>query len=54
MYENQATQENLRILKDRGVTIVEPKVDHLACGTTGKGALADIDTVLNCIESFTA
>ena len=54
MYENQATQENLRILKDRGVTIVEPKVDHLACGTTGKGALADIDTVLNCIESFAA
>lgn len=53
MYENPATQENLRILKERGAVIVEPKVDHLACGTTGKGALADIDTILSCIESFT-
>lgn len=52
MYENPATQDNLRILKERGVTIVEPKVDHLACGTTGKGALAGIDTILQCIESM--
>lgn len=50
MFENPATQENLRILKERGVIIVEPKVDHLACGTTGKGALADIGTVLEAID----
>ncbi len=52
MYENQATQDNIRILKERGVTIVEPKVDYLACGTTGKGALAGIDTIISCIETF--
>lgn len=52
MYENPATQRNLEVLKERGAVIVEPKVAHLACGTTGKGALADIDTVMDCIKNF--
>lgn len=52
MYENPATQKNLETLRDRGVTIVEPKVAHLACGATGKGALADTDVVLDAIRSL--
>ena len=52
MYENPATQKNLEILKERGVTIVEPKTAHLACGTTGKGALADLDVVHDAIINF--
>lgn len=49
MYENPATQRNIEILKERGVIIVEPKVAHLACGTTGRGALADVDVIHDAI-----
>ena len=52
MYENPATQRNLKILRERGVNIVEPKVAHLACGTTGKGALADLDVIHEAIAEF--
>ena len=52
MYENPATQKNLEILRERGVNIVEPKVAHLACGTTGKGALADPDVIHEAIAEF--
>ena len=52
MYENPATQRNLEILRERGVIIVEPKVAHLACGTTGKGALADLDVIHDAIAEF--
>ena len=52
MYENPATQRNLEILRERGVNIVEPKVAHLACGTTGKGALADLDVIHEAIAKF--
>ncbi|MBQ6607601.1 MAG: phosphopantothenoylcysteine decarboxylase [Firmicutes bacterium] len=52
MYENPATQRNLEILRERGVIIVEPKVAHLACGTTGKGALADLDVIHEAIAEF--
>ena len=52
MYENPATQANLEVLNERGADIVEPKVSHLACGTTGKGALADLDVVLEAIRKY--
>ncbi len=52
MYENPATRKNLEILRERGVNIVEPKVAHLACGTTGKGALADLDVIHDAIAEF--
>ncbi len=52
MYENPATQKNIETLRERGVTIVEPKVAHLACGTTVKGALADLDVVHDAIAEF--
>ena len=41
MYEHPATQENLEILRRRGVKIIEPEEGRLACGDTGKGKLAD-------------
>ena len=41
MYENPATQQNLSILKDRGVHIIEPATGHLACGVEGKGRLPE-------------
>ncbi len=41
MYENAATAENFRILRSRGVKFVESGVGELACGTSGKGRMAE-------------
>lgn len=41
MYENPATQRNLRELESRGMRIVEADEGYLACGDVGKGRLAD-------------
>ncbi|MCB0318392.1 MAG: bifunctional phosphopantothenoylcysteine decarboxylase/phosphopantothenate--cysteine ligase CoaBC [Bdellovibrionales bacterium] len=42
MFENPATQANLKLLKSRNVQIVEPGVGELACGWNGAGRLADL------------
>jgi phosphopantothenoylcysteine decarboxylase/phosphopantothenoylcysteine decarboxylase/phosphopantothenate--cysteine ligase len=52
MYEHPATRRNLETLKSWGVVIVEPKEAHLACGDTGKGALANIDTILDTVDKM--
>lgn len=41
MWEHPATQENLEILRQRGVHIVEPGSGYLACGMVGAGRLAE-------------
>lgn len=50
MYENPITQKNIQILKETGVTFVEPVAGLLACGDIGKGKLADEDILLEMIE----
>lgn len=40
MWEHAATQANLKKLRERGVTIVEPDAGYLACGMVGAGRLA--------------
>ncbi len=37
MYENRAVQENLAVLRSRGVAVIEPEEGRLACGDIGKG-----------------
>ena len=46
MWEHPATQQNLEILRKRGVTIVEPGSGYLACGMTGPGRLAENDVII--------
>src|SRR6266404_5045069 len=41
MCDHPATQQNLEILRKRGVTIVDPGSGYLACGMTGPGRLAE-------------
>lgn len=41
MWDHPATQQNLEILRKRGVHIVEPGSGYLACGMTGPGRLAE-------------
>ncbi len=50
MLENPATQANLAVLQARGVEIIEPGVGRLACGSEGKGRLADIETILAAVH----
>lgn len=52
MYENPATQENLGVLKGRGCFFVEPREALLACGDTGKGALADKEDIIDAVEKL--
>ena len=52
MWENSATQDNLKILLSRGVRIIEPATGLLACGTTGKGRLPEPEEICAEIEKF--
>lgn len=50
MYDNPITQRNLTTLKDLGYRDIPPKSALLACGDVGRGALADLSDIINCIE----
>ncbi len=45
MWNHAATQENLEVLRKRGVRIVEPDSGYLACGMTGTGRMADPEVI---------
>lgn len=45
MYENKATVENIRVLKERGVFVMEPEEGFLACGEEGKGRFPQIEKI---------
>lgn len=46
MYENIATQDNMRTLKERGFMFIEADDGYLACGDVGKGRLADPEYIV--------
>lgn len=46
MYQNPITQRNLETLRSVGYQEIEPRESLLACGDFGKGALADIQTII--------
>jgi phosphopantothenoylcysteine decarboxylase/phosphopantothenate--cysteine ligase len=46
MFENPATQQNLRTLAERGVRVIDPEFGSLACGYEGKGRLPETDLIL--------
>jgi len=50
MWQHPATQENLAILRKRGVRIVEPAEGYLACGMTGPGRLAGQEEILKAVR----
>ncbi len=49
MYENKAVTQNIEKLKNMGYIIVEPAIGRLACGTYGKGRLADLDDIIEAV-----
>jgi phosphopantothenoylcysteine decarboxylase/phosphopantothenate--cysteine ligase len=46
MWEHTATQANLKILRERGVRVVEPGSGYLACGMVGAGRLAEPEEIV--------
>ncbi|MGC2537214.1 MAG: bifunctional phosphopantothenoylcysteine decarboxylase/phosphopantothenate--cysteine ligase CoaBC, partial [Candidatus Sulfotelmatobacter sp.] len=49
MWNHPATQVNLKILRQRGVKIVEPGSGYLACGMTGSGRLAENEVIVAAV-----
>lgn len=49
MWENPATQDNMRVIARRGLVIIEPKEGDLACGEEGKGRLAEPENILETV-----
>jgi phosphopantothenoylcysteine decarboxylase/phosphopantothenate--cysteine ligase len=45
MWDHPATQENLKVLRARGVHVVDPDEGYLACGMTGAGRLAATEAI---------
>jgi len=50
MWNHPATQENLEMLRARGVHIVHPDEGYLACGMTGPGRLAGQEAILATVR----
>jgi len=46
MYLSDANQANMRVLRERGVSFIEPEEGLLACGDVGKGRLAEPDDIV--------
>jgi len=49
MWNHEATQANLEILRKRGVRIVEPDSGYLACGMVGPGRLAENEAIVAAV-----
>ena len=52
MWENPAVKKNIEALKSYGVKIIEPEEGFLACGTNGKGRLADINVIYETVKNI--
>ncbi|MBE0476496.1 MAG: bifunctional phosphopantothenoylcysteine decarboxylase/phosphopantothenate--cysteine ligase CoaBC [Coriobacteriia bacterium] len=49
MWRRDATQANVRALRERGAVVVEPAAGELACGEVGEGRLAELPDILEAI-----
>jgi len=54
MWDHPLTDQHLEVLRDWGVTVVEPVSKTLACGDTGKGALADPSLICSVVKDLCA
>jgi phosphopantothenoylcysteine decarboxylase/phosphopantothenate--cysteine ligase len=49
MWNNSTIQNNIEILKQKGVRFCEPETGFLACGYTGQGRLCDIHQIFDSV-----
>ena len=47
MYDNPAVQENIKILRSRGVNVAEPSTGELACGDSGRGRMPEPEEIMH-------
>jgi phosphopantothenoylcysteine decarboxylase/phosphopantothenate--cysteine ligase len=52
MWEHPANQENIAILKKRGVQVIGPEKGDMACGESGTGRMSEPQTIAELIQSF--
>lgn len=52
MWANAATQDNLTLLKKRGVHIMPPASGDMACGENGAGRLPDVMEIVEAVALF--
>jgi phosphopantothenoylcysteine decarboxylase/phosphopantothenate--cysteine ligase len=52
MWENAATQENMRILSDRGFRVASPEKGDLACGYEATGRMAEPETIFAAVQTL--
>ncbi len=52
MYCHPAVQQNLQIIRQRGVHVIEPTEGELASGLSGKGRMAEPQDIADIVESF--
>jgi phosphopantothenoylcysteine decarboxylase/phosphopantothenate--cysteine ligase len=49
MWDHVTTQQNVGALRARGVKIINPDEGYLACGMTGAGRLASVDSIARAV-----
>ena len=52
MYSNPIVQNNIQKLKEFGYSFIDPDEGRLACGDTGKGKLADVEAIVDFVNTF--
>ena len=52
MWGNKATQDNLKILKQRGIDLINPASGTMACGENGTGRLPEINEIYAFTKNF--
>ena len=52
MYKNKSTQNNLKLLIERGVNIIDPDDGELASGLEGKGRLREPEEIVEFLHSY--
>ena len=54
MYEHAATQENLRVLAERGCVVMPTGTGELACGEEGSGRMAEPEAIVAAVKRAAA
>ncbi|MGH6661573.1 MAG: bifunctional phosphopantothenoylcysteine decarboxylase/phosphopantothenate--cysteine ligase CoaBC [Rhodospirillales bacterium] len=52
MWDNPATQHNIKTLAERGVGFIGPEEGDMACGEWGMGRMAEPDAIVAAVDEF--
>ena len=52
MWEHQATQENINVLRTRGINVIDPEEGNMACGEYGLGRMAEANVIASSIKKL--